>query len=144
MTKILYVKLNMGVLKDLEITYDIDIVDEFLDHFEIICETIEPVVLRLKDSKDVTDAGNELFRMIHNLKSASGYLHILVMNHFSSFLEERLEAIRTSNKVLSDEVITWLLKASDQYCIWLNDLQTDSPEWGKVNFSIFNTPLDLM
>ena len=37
----------MGILKSLEIDYSYDIVEEFLSHYTLMCDLMEPLIINL-------------------------------------------------------------------------------------------------
>ena len=51
----------MGIRTRLEEDYDYDIVDEFLDHLDIMTEAMEPTIVALENEDGRVDKINELF-----------------------------------------------------------------------------------
>ena len=133
----------MGVYKTLEEEFDFDIIDEFMDHFEVMSETMEPTIVSLADTTDYDDKIEALFRIFHNLKSASGFLKMPLLNRLSEFAENVMEEARKTNGPASEEFTNWLLMVSDQYAKWYDDLIRDNEEFTPLNFDIFNTPTTL-
>jgi len=133
----------MGVYKRLEEEFDFDIIDEFMDHFEMMSEVMEPTIVSLSDTTDYTEKIEALFRIFHNLKSASGFLKLAVLNRLSAFAENVMEEARKSPGPASEEFTNWLLLVSDQYAKWYEDLSEDREEFTPLNFLIFNTPTTL-
>jgi len=84
----------MGIKSDLEESFDFDIVDEFLDHFSLMVDSMEIMVLDLSKDEMYKRAVNELFRVFHNVKSASGYLKLTSINKLAAFVEDVLETLR--------------------------------------------------
>ena len=82
---------------------------------------------------------SELFRVFHNIKSASGYLQIESMNKLASFVEDALEILRARDIHVSQEIIDWLLEISDMFSTWYDDLKQDRP-LSKVKFSLLKLP----
>jgi chemotaxis protein histidine kinase CheA len=129
----------MGIRSDLEASFDFEIVDEFLDHYALMVESMEVMIIDLQKPDTHDRSVNELFRVFHNIKSASGYLQITTMNKLSSFVEDALEEIRSSKRIVSKETIDWLLEISDMFAIWQDDLREDNP-LSKINFSLLKLP----
>ena len=129
----------MGVRSDLESNFDFDIVDEFLDHYSMMVESMEVMILDLEKSNMFTRSVNELFRVFHNIKSASGYLNILPMSKLSAFVEDALEELRQTDELENDEVITWLLEVSDMFATWQDDLKMDN-ELSHIKYSLLKIP----
>lgn len=133
----------MGVKKDLEESFDFDIVDEFLDHYDFICETLEPIILGLEEKENYNNNINELFRIFHNLKSATGFLNLKIINNLAKFTEDVLEDARKLEGPATNEFIDWLLAISDQLNAWLKNFKNDHKEYTHLNGKIVDIPVDL-
>ena len=129
----------MGVRSDLDANFDSEIVDEFLDHYSMMVESMELMILDLAKPSKYRRAVDELFRVFHNIKSASGYLKITPMSKLSAFVEDTLEELRTTQELGSDEIITWLLDISDMYAQWQDDLKLDN-ELTHIKYSLLKIP----
>ncbi|NPA59563.1 MAG: chemotaxis protein CheA [Epsilonproteobacteria bacterium] len=129
----------MGIRSDLEANFDFDIVDEFLDHYAMMVESMEVMILDLEKDGMFQRSVNELFRVFHNIKSASGYLKILPMSKLSAFVEDALEELRNATYLENDEVITWLLEVSDMFASWQEDLKLDN-ELSHIKYSLLKIP----
>ena len=100
----------MGIRSDLDSNFDYEIVDEFLDHYSIMVDCMEVMIIDLSKPNMFEQSINELFRVFHNIKSASGFLKIEPMAKLSTFVEDALEQLRTYPGPANDEVINWLLE----------------------------------
>ncbi len=129
----------MGVRSELEANFDFDLVDEFLDHYAMMVESMEIMILDLSKPNVYERSVNELFRVFHNIKSASGFLKIVPMTKLSAFVENELEDLRAMDKPVSDETINWLLSVSDMYAQWQEDLKLDN-ELSKIKYSLLKIP----
>ena len=116
----------MGVRSDLDANFDFEIVDEFLDHYSMMVESMEVMIINLEKPNSYDRSINELFRVFHNIKSASGYLQITQMAKLSSFVEDELEELRKAKPPISEETTTWLLDVSDMYATWQEDFKLDN------------------
>ena len=134
---------TMGLLKELEGKFDFDIVDEFIDHFEIMCSALEPIIQRLDHGDDIPESVEELFRIAHNLKSAAGFLELTVLHKFAVFLEDNLEKIRKRRKKFEPGTIDWFYLISDQLNDWYEDLTQDAEEFRKIRIEIFDIPQEI-
>ncbi|MDR2638920.1 MAG: Hpt domain-containing protein, partial [Helicobacteraceae bacterium] len=112
----------MGILDQANTDFEYEIVDEFINHFEVMKEAMQPAILALENADEYADRLGELFRIFHNLKSASGYLKFEAMLRLSEFVESALERAKQSEGPASEAYVDWLLKVSDQYAIWFIDL----------------------
>jgi len=129
----------MGVRHDLEVNFDYEVVDEFLDHYSIMVDLMEPLVIGLANKELYSQNINELFRISHNIKSASAFLNIEIMNRFSIMVEDTLEFLRLCDGPASDEIISWLLLCRDQFERWNKNLEEDE-KFDKINFKLMNIP----
>lgn len=129
----------MGIRSDLDANFDFEIVDEFLDHYSMMVESMEIMIIDLTKPNMYKRSINELFRVFHNIKSASGYLQILPMNKLASFVEDELEELRNNASSVNQETIDWLLQISDMFATWQDDLKLDN-ELTKIKFSLLKTP----
>ncbi|PHR54525.1 MAG: chemotaxis protein CheA [Arcobacter sp.] len=129
----------MGVRRDLEDNYDFEIVDEFLDHYAMMVEIMEPLIIDLGKVDRYTHALDELFRIFHNIKSASSFLKIETMVRLSTFVEDSLEKMRYLEGPANEEVITWLVSVNDMYIQWQEDLKMDN-SMSKISFSLLKLP----
>ncbi|MBA1438292.1 MAG: Hpt domain-containing protein [Epsilonproteobacteria bacterium] len=129
----------MGIRSDLDAGFDFEIVDEFLDHYAMMVDSMEIMIMDLTKPKFYKRSINELFRVFHNIKSASGYLKIAPMNKLAAFVENELEILRQKEPPVNDETINWLLAISDMFALWQDDLHLDN-ELTKIKFSLLKIP----
>lgn len=129
----------MGIRSDLENNFDFEIVDEFLDHFSMMVELMEPLIVDLGTLDRYRRSIEELFRIFHNIKSASGYLQMAPMVRLATLVEDSLEKLRMRDQVVNDETITWLISVSDMFMQWQEDFKMDN-ELSKIHFSLLILP----
>jgi len=129
----------MGARSDLTSNFDYDIIDEFLDHYSIMMDSMEIMILDLSKPEMHKRSVDELFRVFHNIKSASGFLKIEQMSRLAIFVEEILEELRRINKPVNEDVINWLLEVSDMFAAWKDDLKNDN-KLTKIKYSLLKTP----
>ena len=129
----------MGVRSDLDANFDFEIVDEFLDHYSMMVESMEVMIIDLSKVNMYDRSVNELFRVFHNIKSASAYLKITSMSKLASFVEDELEGLRNSKPPISEETTNWLLDISDMFATWQDDLKLDN-NLSKIRFSLLKIP----
>ena len=129
----------MGIRSDLDANFDYEIVDEFLDHYSMMVESMEVMIIDLSKPNMYKRSTGELFRVFHNIKSAAGYLKILPMNKLASFVEDALEELRKRDTPISQETVDWLLAISDMFAAWHDDLKLDN-ELTHVKFSLLKLP----
>ena len=129
----------MGIRSDLDANFDFEIVDEFLDHYSMMVDSMEVMILDLSKPNMQRRSVDELFRVFHNIKSASGYLKIEPMTRLATLVEDALEQLRSQDKIVNDETINWLLQISDMFAAWHQDFKMDE-ELSKVQFSLLKIP----
>lgn len=129
----------MGVRRGLEESFDFEIVDEFLDHYAMMIEVMEGLIVDLGSESRYDRSIEELFRIFHNIKSASSFLQMEPMVRLSTFVEDALEQLRTYPGPASDEVINWLLEINDTFLQWQDDLKLDN-DLTKIKFSLLKLP----
>ena len=78
----------MGLLKSLEIDYSYDIAEEFLSHYALMCELMEPLIISLSRPDRYAGSINELFRIFHNIKSAAGFMKLDPILKLTTLAEE--------------------------------------------------------
>lgn len=131
---------NLGLLGQLELEFDFDIVDDFMTHFNIFCDSLEPVIIALEDKNKYPEKINELFRMFHNMKSASGFLKINQFVNICKIVEDVLEEARAMSGPASDELIDWLLLITDQFIIYKIDFNENNSYLSALNPKIIKIP----
>ena len=129
----------MGVRSDLDANFDFEIVDEFLDHYSMMVDSMEVMIIDLAKPNMYVRSVNELFRVFHNIKSASSYLKLVPMAKLATFVEDELETLRTKEPPISEETTTWLLAISDMFAAWNDDLKMNN-ELSKIKYSLLKIP----
>jgi len=129
----------MGIRTRLDANFDFEIVDEFLDHYSIMVDSMEIMILDLSKPSMFERSVNELFRVFHNIKSASGFLKIVPMTKLATFVEDDGEELRRLNKPVGDETTTWLLSISDMFATWQDDLRFDNT-LSHIKYSLLKIP----
>ncbi len=129
----------MGVRRNLEENFDFEIIDEFLDHYGMMIDVMEMLIVDLQSAERYTRSVDELFRIFHNIKSASGFLQLAPMSRLSTFVEDVLEQMRLFEGPANEEVVNWMLEINDFYMTWQDDLKFDN-ELTKIKFSLLKSP----
>lgn len=129
----------MGVRSEIEANFDYEIVDEFLDHYGMMVDNMEIMIIDLSKPNMFEQSINELFRVFHNIKSATGYLRIEPMAKLSGFVEDALQQIRSDYTTVNDETINWLLSISDMYALWNEDLKHNN-DLTHIKYSLLKLP----
>lgn len=129
----------MGVRRDLEEQYDFEIVDEFLDHFAMMVDIMEPLIIDLGDAQKYARTVEELFRIFHNVKSAAGYLKLEPLIRLSTFVEDALDQMRIYEGPATEDTVNWMLEVNDLFLTWQEDFKLDN-ELHKVKYELLKVP----
>lgn len=127
----------MGVKSELINSFDGEIVEEFIDHLDVMSGVMEPIILAISRDKSKV---NELFRIFHNIKSASAYLHLNRMNKVAHLTEEILDDVRDDLVEITPSLIDWLILVNDQFQKWSEELSFDAPALSNIDLRILNLP----
>ena len=133
----------MGIYTQLEIDFDLDIVEDFVNHFAVMCENLEPLIIDLSKAEKYEENIGELFRIFHNLKSAGGFLKLDPIVKLSTLSEDVAEEARVIKGPASEEFIDWLLLISDQFEAYRQDVEQDADYFRMLNPLIIKVPLQL-
>ena len=129
----------MGIRSDLDANFDFEIVDEFLDHYSMMVDSMEIMIIDLSKPNMYRRSVDELFRVFHNIKSASGFLQIEPMSRLSTFVEEALEELRKRENPINEDTVSWLLRVSDMFAQWNDDLKLNN-ELTHIKYSLLKLP----
>ncbi|MCD8213043.1 MAG: Hpt domain-containing protein [Campylobacter sp.] len=133
----------MGILKRLEIDYSYDIVEEFLSHYSLMCDLMEPLIINLAREDKYKNNIQELFRIFHNIKSAAGFMHLDPILKLTTLAEEVCEEARLLNGPANDDFVDWLLMVSDQFEKYRQDVENDAEYFSVLEPLIINIPSKL-
>ena len=134
---------NMGILAQLEVDFDIEIVEDFITHYAIMCENMEPLVIGLNKVERYENNIGELFRIFHNMKSAAGFLKLEPIIKLATLCEDVAEEARTLKGPASEEFIDWLLLVGDQFEKYRRDVETDAEHFTVLNPLVIKVPFVL-
>lgn len=133
----------MGILKNLEIDYSYDIVEEFLSHYSLMCDLMEPLIIGLTRQDKFKNNIEELFRIFHNIKSAASFMKVEPILKLASLSEEVCSEARELTKPANDEFVDWLLIVSDQFGKYRDDIESDSEFFSVLNPLVVKIPSKL-
>lgn len=130
----------MGIIDTLQADIDYDIIDEFIGHYALMCDEMEGLILGLEKPEFYVRNVGELFRIFHNIKSASGFMQMDRMNKASELVESVLEEARELQGPASQELINWMLIANDMFNSWKVQLETNADAISPITPKILNIP----
>jgi len=129
----------MGIKSHLEANFDFEIVDEFLDHYSMMVDSMEVMIIDLSKPEMRQNSVGELFRVFHSIKSAAAFLKLEAITKLATLVEDTLDELRQSNKPITEEIISWLLIISDMFEKWNDDFKNDD-ELSKIKFYLLKIP----
>lgn len=101
-----------------------DFVIEAREHLE----TIEPALLLLEKTPDNLKLLDEIFRPMHSLKGASGFLGLNRMNRLAHKGESVLDELRKGRMRVSAEIMDLILRSTDTLKEMVESLESDGTE----------------
>ena len=133
----------MGILKSLEIDYSYDIVEEFLSHYTLMCDLMEPLIINLARHDRYGSNISELFRIFHNIKSAAGFMRLDPIIKLTTLAEEICGEARDLQGPANEDFVDWLLLLSDQFNRYKNDIENDAELFSPLDAYIVKIPQKL-
>lgn len=130
----------MGIINRLEKEYEFELVDEFVEHLGYMCNSLDILILGLEKEEHYTENIQELFRIFHNIKSASGFFKLDHMSKLAQLVEDVLEEARVKTGVATQEFIDWMLVISDQFGKWKNNLELNEEDLSSYNPKLIKIP----
>ncbi len=109
---------------------DAEIFSDFIIEAREHLETIEPNLLVLEKSPDDLDLINEIFRPMHSLKGASGFLGLNRINQLAHRCENILDAVRHAKMALTSGIMDIILASTDALRQMLDVLESSSTDEG--------------
>lgn len=137
----------MGILSELEIKYDFDVVNDFMTHFGVMSMSLDPLVVGLEQRENFERNLGEIIHIFRNLHSAAKFLKLEAISKFTTLclnICEGINEVKTPNCKASHEVVDWLLLAADQLENYRRDLENDNVYFGILNPKLIKTPYELI
>ncbi|ARR01866.1 MULTISPECIES: phosphorelay protein [Campylobacter] len=136
----------MGLLKQLEADYDLDIIEDYLTHFGVMTGLLDKLIVNLSRDDEFDASSYELNRIFHNIKTASEYLKLSPIVKLTTIVEDitnRLKSRRGAGATASNELIDWLLLVADQMQGYLDDIENDEIYLRILNPKIIAIPNEI-
>jgi two-component system chemotaxis sensor kinase CheA len=102
----------------------VDFIIEAKEHLE----TIEPNLLELEKAPDKLSLLNEIFRPMHSLKGASGFLGLNKMNGLAHKSENILDELRKGAMSVTSEIMDVILASTDALRQMIDSLEITNTE----------------
>ena len=122
---------------------DPEIFADFIIEAREHLESIEPNLLELEKAPDNLSLLNEIFRPMHSLKGASGFLGLNKINKLAHRAENILDALRKGDMAVTSEIMDVILAATDALRQIIDTLDENSTE-GDIDTSDLIDTLDAL
>ena len=93
--------------------FDPELFADFIAEAKEHLETIEPNLLELEKAPDNLALLNDIFRPMHSLKGASGFLGLNRINQLAHKSENILDELRKGTMVVTSEIMDVILASTD-------------------------------
>src|SRR5215471_4275527 len=90
-----------------------ELLKDFFAEAQMQVDTLEQNVLVLESEGANKDAIDEIFRAAHTLKGGSATVEMMELSHFTHLVEDVLDAIRSDQLKVNEDVVDILLSAID-------------------------------
>jgi len=107
---------------------DPEIFADFIVEAREHLETIEPNLLELEKAPDNLGLLNEIFRPMHSLKGASGFLGLNKINGLAHKAENILDELRQGSMRVTGAIMDLILSATDALRTMVDNLETSGVE----------------
>ena len=123
--------------------FDPEIFADFIIEAKEHLETIEPNLLELEKDPEDTSLLNEIFRPMHSLKGASGFLGLNKMNTLAHRAENIMDELRKGSMEANSAIMDVILEATDALRKMIDNLESDGDE-GDVEIESLIQTLDAL
>jgi two-component system chemotaxis sensor kinase CheA len=90
-----------------------ELLKDFFSEAQMQVDTLEQNILVLENEGGNKDAVDEIFRAAHTLKGGSATVEMMELSHFTHLVEDVLDAIRSDQLAVNEDVVDTLLSAID-------------------------------
>ncbi|MDR2744481.1 MAG: Hpt domain-containing protein [Desulfovibrio sp.] len=108
--------------------FDPELFADFIAEAKEHLETIEPNLLELEKAPSNLALLNDIFRPMHSLKGASGFLGLNRINQLAHKSENILDELRKGSMVVTSEIMDVILASTDALRQMIDNLETSNAE----------------
>ncbi|MDE5831697.1 MAG: chemotaxis protein CheA [Desulfovibrio sp.] len=108
--------------------FDPELITDFIAAAKAHLETIEPNLLELEKTPDNLTLLNDIFRPMHSLKGASGFLGLNRINHLAHKSENILDELRKGTMQVTSEIMDVILSSTDALRQMIDNLENSNTE----------------
>jgi len=109
-------------------SFDPEVFADFVVEAREHLETIEPNLLELEKQPDKLELLDHIFRPMHSLKGASGFLGLNEINTLAHKGENVLDELRKGNLTVTSEIMDVILEATDALRSMIDSLEAEGNE----------------
>jgi two-component system chemotaxis sensor kinase CheA len=120
---------------------DPEIFADFIVEAKEHLETIEPNLLELEKNPENLSLLNDIFRPMHSLKGASGFLGLNIINALAHKSESVLDELRKGSFPVTNSIMDVILSSTDTLSTLIDNLETQGSE-GDVDTAALLATLD--
>ena len=121
--------------------FDPELFADFIAEAKEHLETIEPNLLELEKAPDNLALLNDIFRPMHSLKGASGFLGLNRINQLAHKSENILDELRKGTMVVTSEIMDVILASTDALRQMIDNLESTNAE-GEVEIGHIMAQID--
>ncbi len=107
---------------------DAELFADFIIEAKEHLETIEPNLLELEKAPDNLSLLNDIFRPMHSMKGASGFMGLNRINQLAHRAENILDELRKGDMVVTSEIMDVILSATDALRQMIDNLEQTNTE----------------
>ena len=107
---------------------DAELFADFIIEAKEHLETIEPNLLELEKTPDNLSLLNDIFRPMHSMKGASGFMGLNRINQLAHRAENILDELRKGEMVVTSEIMDVILSATDALRQMIDNLEQTNTE----------------
>ena len=108
--------------------FDPELFADFIAEAKEHLETIEPNLLELEKAPGNLALLNDIFRPMHSLKGASGFLGLNRINQLAHKAENILDELRKGSMVVTSEIMDVILASTDALRQMIDNLEANNSE----------------
>ena len=108
--------------------FELSLLEDFLIETGEHLAELESTLLQLESEPDRRDVLDDIFRSIHTIKGAAGFVGLEKISELSHKLENLLELLRQGQKQVNRDIIDILIQAKDRIALLVEDLQRSQVE----------------
>lgn len=123
----------------MDMDYDWDIYEVFLEQLLLQLPQIELEILALERDENRVDALDTLFRFFHTYKATSAYLTLTPITELVSKVETVLSVLRERDGKVQESIVEWLLQAKEQLLLYTQEMEHNNTQLSPLPKDFLNS-----